>query len=347
MASHRRAAPRWAVAALVTGLILVVAVTTTAVGGFLLLDRWQRAVPQEELLDPADQPPTPERPASPRRRPAPAPEGAGDPVTGPLNYLVVGTDQRPDNPGQAAFADAIVVVHIPAGLREAYLVSIPRDLRVDIPGHGTDKINAAYRVGGGGAEGVSLLADTLYDLTGVTFDGAAILDFAGFEAVVDALGGVEMCLTRSVRSIHTGHVFPTGCQRLRGAEALDLARQRYDLPAGDFDRGRHHQQLIQAMVAQARSEGLVTNPIQLDRTIRAIGSAVTIDTGGVALPELVYALRQLRPDRMTGITVPSYSQRIDGISYVLAEPAATTLYQALRDAQLHRWVEDHPEWHND
>jgi LCP family protein required for cell wall assembly len=274
--------------------------------------------------------------------------GAGDDgVEGPLTYLVIGTDRRSRDPADGGRADAIILVHLPAGLREAYLISVPRDLLVPIRDHWPDKINAAYALGGGGSGGAQLLSATLHDLTGVRFDGAAILDFSGFREVIDALGGVELCLDRRVRSIHTGEVFPAGCQHLTGRQALDLARQRYDLPGGDFDRGRNHQRLIRAMIDQVVSADLLTDPLRLDRTIRAVGRALTVDTGDVSLPELAFALRHLRPARITGVTLPSYPETIGGVSYVRAGPAAAGLYRAVRESRLADWVADHPRWRND
>jgi hypothetical protein len=72
-----------------------------------------------------------------------------------------------------------------------------------------------------------------------------------------------------------------------------------------------------------------------------------VDTGGVPLPELAYALRHLRPERLTGITLPSHPQQFDGVSYVVADPAAEGLYEALRDSELTAWVAAHPRWRND
>jgi LCP family protein required for cell wall assembly len=325
---------------LVIGLVLAVVGGGTAVAARLLLNRWQSAVDQEVLLAPDARQARSARPASPTPTPSPSP--TPEPrtsVEGPLTYLVVGADQRMNTGGRA---DAIIIVHVPAGLREAYLISIPRDLLVPIPGHWEDKINAAYQI-----DGVPLLSATLNDLTGIGFDGAAILDFGGFKEVVDAIGGLDICLDQQVHSIHTGAVFPAGCQHLTGAQALDLARQRYDLPGGDFDRVRHHQRLIRAMVEQAADSDLLTDPLRLDRTIRAVGNALTVDTGGVPLSDLAFALRRLRADRITGITVPSYPQMIDGTSYVLAEPGASDLYRAVRESELAAWVSANRRWRND
>jgi LCP family protein required for cell wall assembly len=351
--ADRRRSPRWAWIVLVAGLVLAILAGGTAVGTRLLVDRWDRAVNKDVLLDPGAREPAREPASSPEptRQPTapPPPTGTGtdrrDAVRGPLTYLVIGTDQRTD--GGGGRADAIVIVHVPADLREAYLISVPRDLLVPIPGHWSDKINAAYMFGGGGSGGAQLLSATLNELTGIGFDGAAILDFGGFQEVVDELGGVEVCLDRQVRSFHSDHVFPAGCQHLTGAQALDLARQRYDLPAGDLDRGRHHQLLIRAMVDKVADTGMLTDPLRLDRTIRAVGDALTVDTGGVPLPELAFALRHLRPDRITGITLPAYPEMIDGTSYVLADPTADGLYLAVRDSDLAAWAAAHPGWRND
>ncbi|MGC1214404.1 MAG: LCP family protein, partial [Micromonospora sp.] len=198
------------------------------VGLRLLTDRYDRQVVKEQLLDPSAR----------RERTA---------VSGPLNYLLIGSDQRPDNRSPDQRSDTILIVHLPAGLHRAYLISIPRDLLVAIPpaangyGGGTDKINAAYRHGGGGEAGTRLLSATLTRLTGVRFDGAALIDFSGFRKVIDLLGGIRMCLDTEVRSIHTGTLFSQGCQQMDGARALDFVRQRYDLPGGDYDRQRHQQ----------------------------------------------------------------------------------------------------------
>jgi LCP family protein required for cell wall assembly len=332
---------------LVVGLVLAVAGGGGALAAQLVVDRWDRAVGKGELLAPAARGP---RPTSPNPTPTAEPSPAAEPgdgwsgprrtaVRGPLTYLVIGTDSRGGGGGRA---DAIVIAHVTANLREGYLISVPRDLRVPIPGHRQDKINESYRLGG-----APLLSTTLHELTGIGFDGAAILDFSGFREVIDTIGGVELCLDREIRSIHTGTVFPAGCQHLGGAQALDLARQRYDLPRGDLDRGVNHQRLIRAMIDQAASADLLTDPLRLDRTIRAVGDALTVDTGGVPLPELAFALRHLRPNRIIGITLPSYPQLIDGTSYVLADPAADSLYQAVRDAELAEWAQANPDWRND
>lgn len=276
-------------------------------------------------------------------------------LTGPLNYLLVGSDLRVDDPDSGQRSDTIIIVHIPAGLDRAYLVSIPRDLYVDLPAMpeygvaaGPDKINAAFGYGGGNrAVGVQVLAQTLTNLTGVTFDGAAVIDFNGFQNALGVLGGVTLCVDTETTSIHTGAVYEPGCQRMRPWQALDYVRQRYDQPDGDYGRQRHQQQLLKAIFSEALDKGFGNNPIKLDKLIRAVGSALTVDLNGDSLTTVLYTLRNLRPDDLTGVRVPSHIEAIDNTSYVVADTESISLYLALRYDTLDRWVAADPAWVNE
>ena len=226
---------------MVLGLLGIATVTTVAI----LIHRYNTSVHRAHLLD--------------DRARADSSTGLVS-VKGPLNYLLLGSDQRPDNPGGGKRSDTIIVVHIPVTLDKAYLISIPRDLFVEIPASpanhfsgGSDKINSAFDYGGGGVGGVQLLSETLTELTGVRFDGAAIINFTGFQQVVYLLGGVTMCIDQQTTSIHTGATYHPGCQHLRPWQALDYVRQREDLPGGDYDRQRHQQQFLKALLTEAGS----------------------------------------------------------------------------------------------
>lgn len=304
------------------GLALVLTAAAGIVGLRVLVSRYERSVAQEHLLDEATR----------QRRTG---------LSGPLNYLLIGSDLRANNPESGQRADTIVIAHIPAGLDRAYLVSIPRDLRVEIPGRGTDKINAAFEYGR-----TQLLSATVTKLTGLNFDGAAIIDFSGFERVVDLLGGVRMCVDTRTRSIHTGRVFTVGCQQMSGAVALDYARQRYDLPAGDFDRQRHQQQLLKAIMAKASEDGLATNPVKLDQVIRAVGSSLTVDTNGVPPQDLAFAMRGLHAGDLVGLQVPAHAETVGGTSYALLDDPAPGLFAALSRAEVPAWASANPKWIN-
>ncbi|TCB92762.1 LytR family transcriptional regulator [Micromonospora zingiberis] len=300
------------------------------VGLRVLADRYERTVTREQLLDPS---------ARAKRTD----------LDGPLNYLLVGSDRRPGDVGPEQRTDTILIVHIPAGLREGYLVSVPRDLLVTIPPGagwpgGEDKINTAFEYGGGGQSGAQLLSATLTRLTGIRFDGAALVDFAGLRSVIDLLDGVEMCVRTEVRSIHTKRVFPPGCQRMDGAAALDYVRQRYDLPGGDYDRQTHQQQLLGAMLERAGETRVRNNPVQLHRLIEAVGESLTVDTNGVPVEDLLLALHGLSTDGLRGVQVPSYPQTIDQVSYVLLDNGGEGLFEAVRGTRMPQWAGAHPRW---
>uniref|UniRef100_UPI00357141FA LCP family protein n=1 Tax=Asanoa siamensis TaxID=926357 RepID=UPI00357141FA len=315
---------------IVVGVALAVLAGLSLGGLKLLSERLNDALQKADLLDSG------------------ARSGNGE-LHGPLNYLLIGSDQRDANPTMGHRADSIVIVNIPAGLDRAYLISIPRDLRVAIPPWpasnykgGQDKINAAFQYGG--ADGAKLLSATVTNLTGVRFDGAAIVDFTGFKRVVDLLGGVDVCVDRQVTSIHTGHVFPVGCYRMDGAKSLDYARQRYGLPRGDYDRQRHQQQILKGIAKKLTDPTVLANPIKLDQTVRAIGATMTVDTNGVPLNDLVISFRNMRAENVYGIRIPSTGARIDGTSYNVLTPDADLLFKAVREGDVAAWAAANPKW---
>ncbi len=347
--------PIWAYAVIVLGALLALSSVTVVGGSQVLASRYERSLDKRTLLAPDARAPERQRQST---------------VTGPLNYLLLGSDARPDQENTTdQRSDTMIIVHIPVTMDQAYLISIPRDLRVRIPAYeptgftgGREKINGAFQHGGGGDGGVALLSQTLTDLIGIRFDGAAIIDFQGFQKVVELLGGVHMCVDARTVSDHIGTdrngnflppsrggkavVYEEGCYDLKPWQALDYVRQRKSLNDGDFGRARHQQQLLRAIFQKAQSAGIDKNPLLLDRLIRAVGNSLTVDIGGVSLDELLFALRNVRADGMTGITVPSVPEDFGGISYVVGVPEADTLYQAIREDLLAEWTIQNTQWVN-
>ena len=351
--------PVWAKLLVVLGGFLLFVSATVVTGTQVLANRYSNSVHQENLLG-----------SNARAGNDDKKEERRSSITGPLNFLLLGSDLRAKDPEDGQRSDSIIIVHIPSGLDRAYLLSIPRDLRVKIPafeptgfrGASHEKINGAFQHGGGGAGGVQLLAETLTELLGIQFDGAAIVNFDGFKAAVDVLGGVDMCIDQKVTSIHLGYdangnylspddggrpaVYEAGCHHLESWQALDLVRQRKSLANGDFDRQKNQQKFIRAILTKAQQQNLTTNPIALDKLIRALGSAFTVDTNGVALEELMFGLRNVRPSGLVGLTLPSETRDIGGISYVVEFEEAETLYTAMRNDTLDAWAVENPTWVN-
>ena len=332
-------ASRWPTVLLAVGLMFMMISAAGLVGVKSLLQRYEASVDHEVLLAPEAREASPSHVGTWRR------DGE------PLNFLLVGSDLRVSDPAGGQRSDTIIVVQINRQRNGAHLVSIPRDLLVDIPEfaptefYGSrEKINAAFHFGGGRVGGVQLLSATLAQLAGVKFDGAAVIDFKGFERVIDMLGGVQMCVDTEVTSIHTNRTFPQGCHVFSGAEALDYSRQRYGLKNGDYDRQRHNEQLLKAIFGTALSQGIAHNPMKLDQFIRTLGDSLTVDTGGASVGDIVLALRQLRPDALMGVTVPSYPEMIGDESFVVMNEQTPALFDALRQATLNDWAAQNPQW---
>jgi LCP family protein required for cell wall assembly len=331
---------RWAVVLVVLGTLIALFAGGAYVVVFTLTQRYDHALPRAPLLDP-----------SARARPA---DGGGHrAITGPLNYLLLGSDARIGKPSDGQRSDTIIILHIPASMDRAYLISMPRDLRVHIPADpdqnfegSTEKINGAFNYGGGGIGGYQLVSKTITELTGIRFDGAAIIDFTGFKSVVTLLGGVDMCVDQVTKSIHTHWTYLPGCQHMDAAHALDYVRQRELLPDGDYDRQRHQQQFLRAILQEARDQGLERDPLKLDRLIRSVEGSLVVDANGVPVADLVLALANITPSATVGIRLPSYPEMIGGYSYVLPYEQADTLYQAIVSDSLDGWVTDNPTWVN-
>ncbi len=363
---HSGSSPRWARALVAVGALLILLSAGTVSVINVLARRYENSVTHDELLSPDSREDTD--------------SGLGRSVRGPLNYLLIGSDFKPRAPQDGQRSDTIIILHIPATLDRAYLVSIPRDLRVEIPPYPAagfrgdeTKINAAFQHGGGGRGGAQLVAETLTRLVGIRFNGAAIINFEGFKRAVDVLGGVFLCVDRRVASNHMGYdkngnllelyadeegriqglpeggqpvTYEEGCRRMSGVLALDYSRIRYGLPRGDYDRQAHQQQFLRAVLAEGLSQGIATNPVKFDQFLRAVGSALTVDTGDDRLADLIFGLRHVTPRTLVGVAVPSYPEMIGGVSYILPEALAGSLYKAVREDHLDAWTVENPSWVN-
>ncbi|WP_438947254.1 LCP family protein [Tsukamurella conjunctivitidis] len=207
------------------------------------------------------------------------------------NWLLVGTDAREGlTPAQqkalatggdlgGARTDTIMLVHIPTS-GDATVVSIPRDLYVQIPGQGGHKINAAYFLGStsgaGDAGGAQLLVQTFEKASGVHIDHYAEIGFGGFATMVDAIGGVEMCPKYPINDPKAGLRIKAGCQTLDGAQALGYVRTRAT-PNADLDRVVHQREFMSALFKEATSPTTLLNPFEVWGLSNAVVEALSVD----------------------------------------------------------------------
>ncbi|MCI4062392.1 LCP family protein [Micromonospora sp. R77] len=362
--SFWRGVPRWARVCTVFGVVLMLLSGGVLVGYETLLHRYEGSVGKGDLF--GDQA-------------AGAKERKSN-IKGPLNILLVGIDPR--KPETPPLADSIMVLHVPAGMDRGYLFSLPRDLRVEIPAFpkanypgGTDKLNAAMSYGSrvpgqnpDAARGFELLAKTVSQVTGIQrFDAGAIINFTGFKKIVDAMGGVDMYIERDVKSEHRrpdgtmrelrpgggGYLGPQaeykkGEAHLNGWQALDYVRQRYPkngVPDADYGRQRHQQQFIKAMVGQAFSADVVTNPIKLDKVVRAAGQSLIFNGRGNSVVDFALALKGIRADSIETIKLPG--EGIGTGSAYRGErllPTAQDFFTAIRTERVDAFMLEHPDF---
>ncbi|TQS41413.1 LCP family protein [Cryptosporangium phraense] len=283
-------------------------------------------------------------------------ERPGKTVDGTQNILFLGSDSRDGgaydpkakpnaNEGTVKNerSDAIMVLHIPADHKKAYLISIPRDTYVFVPelnGHGGQKakINAAFAWGG-----IPLTVKTVENFTGVKIDHVAKIDFNGFKKMTDAVGGVDVTVDKTVKDPRSKRTFKAGVNHLDGAAALDYVRQRYGLPRGDFDRVQRQQIFLRALAQKATDTGTLTNPVKLKNFLDATTESLTVDNG-FSLKDMALEFRGLRPSDITFITSPHLgSQNVDGQSVVVSDKEkAIALWSAVEKDDVADWLAANP-----
>lgn len=249
-------------------------------------------------------------------------------------FLIVGSDSRDSLPEDfnkdffgdfsGARADVIMLARVAPG-DGVSLVSLPRDLKVEVPGNGTNKINAAYAFGG-----PDLLVQTVQNETGVSVNHYIEVDFGGFAAVVDSLGGIDMDFPYPARDDKSGLSIPeAGTHKLNGEQALAFARSRSyqelrngtwtSVGANDIARTDRQQQLLLALFDQATELG---NALDLPRFASTFASQITADEGLTtgAIVDLGRAAMALDMANIQRATLPVRISEEGGVSYVVAKP---------------------------
>ncbi|NUR72259.1 MAG: LCP family protein [Hamadaea sp.] len=205
-----------------------------------------------------------------------------------LNLLILGSDKRAAWEANTSRSDTILIVHIPADRRKAYTISVERDLVVEMPAYapsgfkgGRDKMNAAFYYGSmngaGWRGGLELAERTLQRLTGVAFDGGAVLEYSSVKQIVDALGGVQVCVPKTISLRLTQKAEPgdktltAGCHTLNGADALLLMRTRYGLPNGGYDRDRNQQRVLLGVAEKVTKLNVLTDAGRLANLLEVKG----------------------------------------------------------------------------
>ncbi|GAB3238089.1 LCP family protein [Kineosporia babensis] len=256
----------------------------------------------------------------------PAQEGSNLEDTPGRTYLVVGSDSRDDlsddekkDLGTGSVAgqrtDTIMLLHVPDGDGPTVLISVPRDSYVPIPGKGSNKINAAYAMGG-----PTLLIKTLEEVGGVKIDDYIETGLGGFANIVNAVGGVELCPKRDMNDKKAHINLKKGCQEMDGKTALGYARARYSDPRGDLGRVERQRETLAAIAKKTLSPATIIQPWRAIPAAKAGGGALTVDesTGPIALTKFVLAMRAVSGNDGLSMTVPigNADYRVNGMSAV-------------------------------
>ncbi|MDP9862797.1 MULTISPECIES: LCP family protein [Streptosporangium] len=270
------------------------------------------------------------------------------PETGALNVLVVGSDTRDGAgnkrygqhmQGQGERTDTIILLHISPNRDKATLVSFPRDSMVQVPAcenpvtkaaipAGLKQINSAFNDGG-----IVCTWKTIEALTQIHVDHFVKVDFAGFTNIVDALGGIEICLPEDVMDKKAKLELTKGKHNVMGKTALAYVRARYALGDGsDLSRIKRQQVFLQQVMKKATSSDLLTDLGKLNNFLKAAASSVTmdsnLDTG--RLLEIAQSAKSLTSSGLKAITVPWMPDPADKNRVVWRQPAATELFDAIR-----------------
>jgi LCP family protein required for cell wall assembly len=214
-------------------------------------------------------------------------------------YLLVGSDSREGltrkqqlqygtGKGEGRRTDTIMLLHTGSGPN--MLMSIPRDSIVDVPGHGTTKINAAFAFGG-----PKLLVQTIEQETGIRVDDYIEIGFAGFVDVVDAVGGIEICPKQAMKDKQANLDIDKGCQEADGKVALGYARSRKTSGLGDIARAQHQREVVSAVGSEAASPWSVINPVRYYRLAMAGSDSLIVgeDTGMISTMRFAWAMTRV------------------------------------------------------
>ncbi|WP_170323943.1 LCP family protein [Cryptosporangium phraense] len=317
---RQRRGLRWWQNLLIGLLALVLIVGGTAFG---LVQYYDSQVERQPLID----------------QPA-APVDWGD---GPLDLLLFGADSSSDSPDvDGRKLDTIMVIHLNRALDRATVVSIPRASYVNVPRGGSwpggkTTLDRAVVLGG-----PVMVAKTVTQLTQIELDGAMIANLDSVNKLVDAVGGVRICINTD-EPLPGGGVRKKGCRNYDGGEAESFMRERKQGQGSDFDRINDQQRVVKALIEKASSAGVLANPLKLNKLLGTTADALTVDEG-LDVSKFALSIRHIRPGNVEFATVPVKRADLntpDGPAVELDPVLAPQLFDSIRNDSVTDWLKNH------
>ena len=273
-----------------------------------------------------------------------------DPDDGSMNILMLGVDHADENEAESAAldgavsqrSDSMMLVHIPEDRQQIYVMSLVRDMWVDIPGYEQHKLNAAVELGG-----VPLLMQTVEGLFDTKVDHVAMIDFAGFRELSTALGGVKVTNEIPFTANDTDYFYPDGEITLEGDRALRFVRERKSFSDGDYQRVKNQRTFLMAAVNQMLSNDTLTNPTKLYNIVDKVSPYLTFDSefDAATMVGLGMQLKNVDTKNLEMFTMPTAgsSTSPDGQSIELAsELAISQISEALQTDSMVKYLAENP-----
>ena len=223
-------------------------------------------------------------------------------------------------------SDTVLLLHIPSS-GPAVLVSLPRDSYVPIPGFGMNKLNAAYSFGG-----PKLLAKTVQNATGLRIDHYMGIGFGGLVNVVNAVGGVRMCIPQNLNDPASGLHLKKGCQNLDGAQALGFVRTRHLFATQDLQREQDQRVFIKALLSKMTSPGTLVNPFATVPAAFGAVDSLTVDKG-TQLYQLIQVAFALRHPETTTVPIGGSETLAAGDVLIWNHTQALRMFDAMKNGQ--------------
>ena len=263
---------------------------------------------------------------------------AGPAASDGQNWLITGSDSRQGltrkQERQLATgvgigghrSDTVMLLHIPSS-GKSVLVSLPRDSYVNIPGFGMNKLNAAYSFGG-----PKLLVKTVEGATGLQINHYMGIGFGGLVNVVNAVGGVRMCIPQNLNDPASGLHLKKGCQNLNGAQALGFVRTRHLFATQDLQREQDQRVFIKALLSKMTSPGTLVNPFATLPAAFGATGALTVDKG-TQLYQLVQVAFALRHSETTTVPIGGSATLAVGDVLIWDHTQALRMFDAMKNGQ--------------